>query len=193
MVAVIFLSGWFYRWQETDYLEAKTIEQNRKVFSVLSAMIIEPLITEDRPMLESMLSQVTATLHNIHSVEVLNEEGLRLSHWEVRNDVSVSRLVSFTDDIVFEGESFGSIEVYWDLTRQYADIDTHVTQMRLLVSGVLIVLTAVIIVIVHLLAVRHLNRINSRVMELAKGDLSSQISVSASKESSGCWVQMRLT
>ncbi len=182
MVLVTLASGWSYRWMETKYLERKIEEKNRQVFKLLSAAATEALIVEDGPVLETLISQSVLSLPDIHSISVENEDGIQLARWKSDNDVAGIQLISFDDEFIFEGESFGNLEVTWDLRRQHREIDDHMRQMQFLVSVVLFTLTIVILIIIHKLAVRHINRINQRVLDLAEGDLSTKITISASEE-----------
>ena len=170
------------RWLATSYLKRLVAERNQQTFSLLSAATIEALIVEDGPVLETIVSQSVATIPNIHEVTIRNEDGIQLAKWSRGNEVADTHLLPFQDEFLFEGELFGSLEVIWDLSQQHGEIEEHVSHSRLLVSGIVVVLTLVILTIVHMLAVRHINRINQRIMGLAKGDLVTKVSVSASQE-----------
>ena len=157
-------------------------EKNQQAVSLLSAVAIEALIVEDGPVLETIVSQTVASLPHIHAVTVWNEENLQLAKWMSGNKIAENHLLSFRDEFVFEGESFGSLEAVWDLSEQYIEMEEYVGQTRALVSGIVFILTMAILAIVHWLVVRHINRINERVMALAKGDLTTDISLTASQE-----------
>ena len=181
-VVITFATGWVYRSLESSYLEGKMTERNRQVFELLSAAATEALIVEDGPVLQTIISQSVASLPDIHAVTVWNEDGQRLAQWEKDKKIDAIQQRSFADKFVFEGETFGRLEATWDLSHQYAEIEQHVGQIRLLASGFLFILTLVFLAINHGLAVRHINKINQRVLDIAKGDLSSRISISASQE-----------
>lgn len=182
MLLATLAADWSQRWLATSYLKHKVAERNQQAISLLSASTLEALIVEDGPVLETIVSQSVASLPHIHEVTIRNEDGIQLTKWTNGDEVADTHLLSFQEEFVFEGELFGSLEVIWDLSQQYVEIEEHVGHTRLLVSGIVFVLTMVILAIVHMLAVRHINRINERILGLAEGDLATKISVSASQE-----------
>lgn len=182
MTVAIIIADLSQRWFETIYLESKVVERNQQATSLLSASSIEALIVEDGPVLETIVSQSVARMPHIHAAIVRNENGLILAKWRKEDHVDDIDHRTFVDDIHYEGESFGSLEVVWDLSQQYVEIEEHVGRTRLLISGVVFFLTIVMLTIVHRIVVRHINKINRRVLSLADGDLSSELSISASQE-----------
>ena len=182
MLLATLVADWSQRWLSTDQMKEIMAEKNQQAVSLLSAVAIEALIVEDGPVLETIVSQTVASLPHIHAVTVWNEENLQLAKWMSGNKIAENHLLSFRDEFVFEGESFGSLEAVWDLSEQYIEMEEYVGQTRALVSGIVFILTMAILAIVHWLVVRHINRINERVMALAKGDLTTDISLTASQE-----------
>ena len=182
MLLATIAADWFQRRLSTNHMKEMVAEMNQQAVSLLGAVAIEALIVEDGPVLETIVSQTVASLPHIHAVTVWNEDNLKLAKWMSGNKVAAAHLLSFRDEFVFEGESFGSLEAVWDLSEQYIEMEAYVGQTRALVSGIVFILTMAILAIVHWLVVRHINRINERVLALAEGDLTTTISLSASQE-----------
>ncbi|MCP4272803.1 MAG: diguanylate cyclase [Gammaproteobacteria bacterium] len=189
LVAMIFAmliadiaTSWSYRWLETEYLEQKITEKNRQVFLLLSAVTIEAIITEDTPMLETILSQATESLPNVQSITINNEDEMKLAQWQNPHLQFSFQTVRFLDNIIFEEEVFGTLEIIWDLTSHRAEIDQHMGDIRIIDSTIFFISTILILFLIHRLVVRHINLINDRILKLADGDVLSQISLSASDE-----------
>ncbi len=182
MLIATIATSWSYRWLETEYLEQKITEKNHQVFLLLSAVTIEAIITEDTPMLETILSQATESLPNVQSITINNEDEMKLAQWQNPHLQFSFQTVRFLDNIVFEEEVFGTLEIIWDLTSHRAEIDQHMGDFRIIDSTIFFIATILILFIIHRLVVRHINLINDRILKLADGDVLSQISLSASDE-----------
>ena len=149
MAVAIIIADLTQRWFETRYLESKVAERNQQTTSLLSASSIEALIVEDGPVLETIITQSVASLPHIHAVIVRNEDGLILAKWRKKDHVDDIERRTFVNDIRYEGESFGSLEVVWNLSQQYAEIEEHLRRTRLLISGVVFFLTMIMLTIEH--------------------------------------------
>ncbi len=182
MLLVAWIAGDLIRKQETEYLVANLRDQSERAFAVLSAGTLEAVITEDRPMLETIVDQSMRNDPDITEVSIETETGMILLDWK-RDDLDdVVNTTSFSRRLEVLGEHFGTIRISWRTDRQHADIERHVNNMRLVTLGVLMVLTLITTLMVHLLAVRPLGLIHRRLQGITAGDYSGRVQVSAARE-----------
>ncbi|MCP3670457.1 MAG: response regulator [Gammaproteobacteria bacterium] len=181
-MVVNFLTASMIRYMESDYLFEQMEMQSRNSFALLAATAIDAVITEDRPLLETIISQTIKKAPDMVGLSVTNESGEVLAKW-LRKDVPAQgNIRQYTYPIEYEAEIFGDINIKWDIEPIYEEIDHHVGEMRLFMSSMLIVLTGLIIFLMHWLAVRPVRQINNHLITLADGSRPAPIHLSASSE-----------
>jgi len=181
MAVVCFIACEWFRLRETDFLRDRLYQQSDATFKAVSAAAVESVISEDIPVLQTIVEQVAGPAEDIARVEVLNEQGVLLARWTRAPDLKKdyenddSEYFSFSDTIVFEGEVFGEFRLVWDVTHGMNSIEDHVSSGRLFLVGVLGGLTVLITFIIHYIVVRKINKINDRVLEISGGDLEHTV------------------
>lgn len=175
MIAVSLLANVWFRIKETEYLKARFYEQSQRTFNVLSSSAIEAIISEDTPVLQTIVSTISSTSPEIVKIVVYNEQGIVLAQWHDSDTNSSPDHISFSDDIIFEGEKFGEFHLVWDSRPRIDKIEKHVENGRIFLVGVLAILTIIISFIIHFVIVRQIIKINERVLCLADGDLNGKV------------------
>ena len=176
------LSGELVRTIETEYLQQNFEQQSHKMFSILSATSIDAVVSEDQPLLETIINQIIINEPEIHSLVIENEEKEPLVQWLSKRDVSSAQLMSFSEDIIFEEESFGRMGIEWDVTNLYAKIDRHVVKMRIFLMGAILILALIIIAWVHRLVVNPIRMIHERLNDLGRDELRDDLNLKAAQE-----------
>ena len=115
------VSGELVRDMETTYLEHTLEEQNQRTLSLLSATSLDAVVSEDRPLLETIVAQTVGYEPDIFSVAILNELGEPLVRWQSEQEFDQINVRRFQKDVTFEGESFGSIRIQWDVQFEVTD------------------------------------------------------------------------
>jgi len=182
IVIVGFLSGIFIYDLEREYLLKNLELQSQKTFNLLSAVSIDAVITEDLPLLETMVTQSVKNDPQILSLIIENEEGIVLAEWKnSKKNANISPL-EFFQSLVFEGETFGKMTLVWNVEPLYQEIEAHVGNVRLLTAGILLLLAVLILLLVNWLALHPIRKINKRLILLAEGDYTTGINISTSRE-----------
>ncbi len=155
--------------------------RSEKAFAVLSASLLEPLLTEDVAVMRTVVQQIANSESDLHSVVIRNEDNVVLLRWQ-RQQPEDSGLIRFRRDVIFEGEHFGSIEIAWMDRAISQVVEKRMERVWFATLLPLGGLTILILLIVHWLAVRPLKKIYRRVLSLSSGDLESSIKPSGSRE-----------
>lgn len=168
------LVGEVVRTLETQYLHHRLQQHSQQLLSMLAAASLDAIISEDRPVLKTIVTQSVQRDPHIVAVQMENERGISLVNWQ-RDDTSplVPHLI-FKEDITYEGESFGYIWIKRDIRDLQADITAHVRTMRLFTIGGLLALGAAIIWWLHRLVTHPLQQIHDRLTALSAGELTPQ-------------------
>jgi len=176
------ISGELVREMETGYLEQTLEQQSRRTFSLLSATSLDAVVSEDRPVLETIVAQTVSYEPNILSLAILNELGEPLATWTRGESAEAAYLREFEKDVVFEGESFGRIRIGWNVADLYAEIDRHVSKMRLFGAGLLLVLGLAILLWIDRLVVRPIKLIHRRLEGLERDENSPPLQLRSAAE-----------
>ena len=165
---------------ESNYLTSSAQQNNATKFELLQSSLVENIVSEDLPQLETTLDQFVARDLDLHSIKITNEAGQTLYAWK-RASPQAHRhwlpvlshdhaLHEFSSDIAFVGEMFGVLEVTWDPLRAHVEADTHgsiLAVSTLILSGVFGML---VYLFISVLAVAPINRISRRLGRLRQGD-----------------------
>ena len=116
VMAVGVLSGLVVQRHSSSAMEQVMELNANRTFGYLLATIVEPVIAEDFPTVETIVKQVVDFDRDVRSISVRNEGGLELAKW-VASDFVRGRVSEIRRNVEFEGETFGSVSVSWDMTR----------------------------------------------------------------------------
>ncbi len=182
VLGVGFAAGWISTQMEKESLLRELARRNDQTLSLLKASLLEPLLTEDVPILRTMVEHVAQSEGDICHVKVSNEEGQVLVQWQHDFDPERQDWIRFRRDILFEGEKFGSIEIAWTSDPIKEMLRARMERVWIATTLPLSALLVLILLIVHWLAIRPVNRIYRRVRTLAAGDLVTPLKVKGSRE-----------
>lgn len=182
LLVVGVLSGELYRKSDIIRVQADTQKETRKIFNILSATLLEAIISEDRPVLRAALEQVSRRSPTITQIRIVDESGGLLAQWESENPSRPAELVTFSDTIVFRGEEFGTMHVAWDLTSKQKEISLYVWRLYQASAVTLVLTTLILGLIVRRAVVQPIRKIDDRLNSLSRGDLNTQLTVHAASE-----------
>lgn len=168
-VLVAFASGMLMKDLETDYLRKTINKQSQATFHVLSAAALEAVITEDQPLLNTIIQQVVGEEGDILEINIKNERGLMLAKWKNRKIKDTADTLSFSKRIAFEGEVFGHIDITYNFKNTRAEIERHALIIQLSVGAGMILLAAFVLAIVETFAIKPVNSISKRLIDFAGG------------------------
>jgi signal transduction histidine kinase/CheY-like chemotaxis protein len=171
-VLVAFVSGLVMKDLESDYLRETVKRQSEATFHVLSAAALEAVITEDQPLLNTIIQQVVGEEGDIQSIDVKNENGRTLAHWRNKKISPSAEKLSFSKQINFEGEVFGNITIEWSFRNIRAEIERHALIIQLSVGVGIILLAVIIIALVEMFAIKPINSISKRLIGFAEGKIT---------------------
>ncbi len=179
ILLVGFGSGELVRTLETNYLFKRLEKQTERTVSLISAISVDAVISQDGPLLETIVDQAVSKDPSIVALEIADEEGTQLISWQSQSNQESVEPLSFTKDIVYEGETFGTMQIELDVAEDYQRINEHVSKMRLVSAGGLLLLTAIAIALLHGFIILPVDRINRRLLELAAGNLVKKLTLPA--------------
>ena len=171
------LFGELERWLETSELQQQIHEQSRRTAALLAAVSVDAMITEDQPLLETIIEQVIENNPAIHSLAFENEDGAGLARFVRDRAPDPASLLTFSQDIVFRGERFGRLIIDWDVGPAYRKVEAHVEKTRVYVMVSLLVVMLIFTALIDWLALRPIRRILRRLTELTEGNLRQDFSL----------------
>lgn len=182
MFLVAIIGGYLARKYETPEVVETLRQQNINNFTLLHDAVFEGVISEDIPMLESIISKVTHSHSDITAIYINDETGGKLLQWEDSRLPDHIEVMELKEPFDLEGEHFGTIIMRYNMEGIYDEVEEHVFLTRMILSATLLMLAVIIILAMHVLAVRPIQKINKRLKRIAEGDLDSVLTLSASEE-----------
>jgi signal transduction histidine kinase/CheY-like chemotaxis protein/HPt (histidine-containing phosphotransfer) domain-containing protein len=168
----------------SDFLFKQVDEQSRSAFALLSATVIDAVIAEDIPLLETVMAQALEQTPNMSELSIENEQGELLVQRSRSRDAGNDKIRTDTHAIVFDGERFGTINIQWNMEPVHRKINRHVAEVQLFISMMLVILTGLIVILIHWLAIRPMRRITDSLAGLSEAQhpVPLHLSRSSSRE-----------
>lgn len=176
------VSGELVRDMETSYLEHTLEQQNQRTISLLSATSLDAVVSEDRPLLETIVAQTVRYEPSIYSVVILNELDEPLVQWQSEATNDQAQLRQFENDVLFEGESFGAIRIEWNVQDLFKEIDDHVQKMRMFGIMLFLLLGLSILLWINRLVVFPIKLIHRKLVELERDEPGEPLILHSAEE-----------
>ncbi len=171
-----------------DLLFEQQVENSARSVSYLAGASVEAVITEDIPVLETVIAQAMQNDQQIHAVRFTNEDGKVLAS-SVMTDhehgvamrhstapmylIPHSEFLSRSSDIVVGGEKFGTVTVIWHTHALFKAFSGKLPIIIAAIAAVMLLATAAIVTAVHVLVVRPINGINERLVSLSTDEFAN--------------------
>lgn len=182
MVLVSITGGIVVREMETKELLEAGRQQHLSKFNILHSSAFEAVISEDIPVLESILQHVSENDPELAAVAIFNERGNRIAHWVSEGAGNESSDMKISKHFVMQGEKFGRMEISWNVKSIFKDIEDHVLRARLFLGAILLLMTAIVVWLMNRIIVRPIFAINEKLKRIAAGELDPQINIDTSVE-----------
>lgn len=182
ILAVGLSAAEFVRFNENQAFERNFRDQTQKLVSMLSATSLDAILSEDRPVLETTIKQLTDNDADVEAVYIFNENEELLTEWKRAEHIDEELCIDFSHDVLLEGESFGRIDVTWNVQRQQAEIRDYATKIYLYAAGISLVLALIIVGLINGLVVKPIHAIHNHLLLLQANKASGDLDVIAARE-----------
>lgn len=166
---VAFFLGEFERRAETRRMNEELLAQAKLTVSLLSGLMIEPIITEDTPVLETTLQEAVRRNPKLLAVTIRSSDGVPVARIAADGSYDVNSVRQFSQDILLEGESFGVMEVDWSTAEGLAQISENVRQARITIAGTVFALSIIFLFQTNFLAMQPLRNVHERMSAVISG------------------------
>lgn len=180
---VTFVVGEYERRTETHRLNVALLEQADLTVSLITGLMVEPIIVQDRPVLESAMQEALNRNPKIVSLTIWDYFGDEIAS-RGRAAVVDSETRHFRREILVEGESFGAMEVEWSLSAGQAQIAANVDRIRVAIGATVLIISILFLAMANTLAMKPLRQIHERMGAVIAGKRpdAAKLSSIASKE-----------
>ncbi len=182
ILAVGLSAAEFVRFNENRAFERNFRDQTQKLVSMVSATSLDAILSEDRPVLDTTIAQLVENDADVVAVYIYNENDEILTKWSKSDFIDPSQTMNFDHDVLLEGESFGHIEVTWDVKRQQAEIRNYATRIYLYAAGISIVLAMIVVGLINGLVVTPIRLIHNHLLLLQSNRASGELDIVAARE-----------
>ncbi|MCP4010159.1 MAG: response regulator, partial [Proteobacteria bacterium] len=154
----------------SDFAFKQVDQQSESAFGLLASSMLDAVISEDIPLLNTIASQALETTSGITGLIVENEKSVVLVEKRKPHNKSESDIRDYRYPVDFAGEHFGSIVIQWDIKPIEQEIYSHAAKLQFFSSAMLVLLTCLSILLLNWLAVRPIRLINRRLDDLQKAE-----------------------
>lgn len=160
---------------ERHYGEIQLTKQNQRVLSFLSAGSVDAIISEDSPVLATLVDQVMVTDPEILRIRILNERGRVLMEKNTQTTGVPRETIKFDQLITLEGENFGTIELYWDIRLFSNEVFQQTRHTMALVAFVVLVMTLSFFLTIKHVFVTPISKINRKLLQLSSNSKNTPL------------------
>lgn len=168
-ILVTFIVGQYERHAETQRMNADLLAQADLTVSLISGLMIEPIIIQDTPVLESAMEAALARNPKIHALTIRDDFDDVIAFIERADLASTAEMRHITRDIIVEGEAFGSMEVVWSTAEGQALIEENVRRSEITIVVAVLVLSVLFLFQTNFLAMHPLRSIHARMSAVIAG------------------------
>lgn len=168
-ILVVVLVGEFARRAEVEQLEQRFFEQAELTVSLLSGIMLENIIVEDVPVLETAMQEAVNRNKQLASIRLETYDGRLLTQVVSTTPVDSHEKIVFQQDITYEGEHFGSMIVEWSTRAGQILIEQNVSRARLTTLVAVLSLSALFLFLAQVFAMHPLARIHGRMNDAIFG------------------------
>jgi signal transduction histidine kinase/DNA-binding response OmpR family regulator len=151
---------------ETRRLEERLNSQANITVSLLSGLMLEAIIIQDAPILESAMQEAVERNSDLLNVSIADEYGTVFAQYPIGGITTDVTTKQFNESIIYEGESFGEMHVTWSTQRGNEIISQSVREARITIAMILLVVSLLFLFLIRTLALRPLEYVHRR-MEAA--------------------------
>ena len=164
------IAGKVVRDMARDYLVGALEQQSQKTLAMIAASSIDALITEDRPVLDSIVTEVSAADPNILHLIIYDEEQRVLAHFQRPDAAQATEYLDFRRAVIVEDEDFGSMDIRWNTQSLLDGIEHHVSRMQSLVMGAMVLLSLLVLLVLRLTVILPVDRIHTELTRLSNSN-----------------------
>ena len=166
------ISSQLIRRNETAVNLEQLAERSHHSILLTSEILSESIENADMKHLGMSIDETLLNDQYLVFVQILDENGAELLTTGDRNRVGQNGFVTFEDEIVFQGERFGTAFLTWNTAFVEEIVDQRVTEANRLINVIFLIMILVILGFGHYLIARPLDQIGRRIQTLLAQDPS---------------------
>ncbi|MDH5801902.1 MAG: diguanylate cyclase [Gammaproteobacteria bacterium] len=163
---------------ELEYHKRSLERSFSEIIDVLSAGSMEAMISEDIPLLQSIVDR--SITPELASVMIRNEDGNILA--SRKNKTHIEFPFSITRNVRLESELFGSVEIVFDLSNTNQSVHQHVLQLEWLLFGLIVSGGLLLVLAIRQLMLRPIEKLHQQISYLAEGNYTKAFQLHGSRE-----------
>jgi len=154
---------------------------NQQTVALITATSADAIITEDRPLLESVIIDVSKSDPAIIAIRIANESGRPLAQWRSAT-VTDTMPITISENIVVGNEVFGSVVLDWDAQSIEQQAQAHSVSFSYLYALSLLVFSVTMLGVLSMVVVRPLVKIRSHIGRIGSGNLTETVDLATNRE-----------
>ncbi|NRB16288.1 MAG: response regulator [Rhodobacteraceae bacterium] len=173
MALAAFLVAWVVgdlaRRYETQRMTQQLSAQADLTVSLLGGLMLDAIIVEDVPVLETGLTEAIARNPNILAIQILNEDRIVIAAARMAVAEEPRSFVMYDRPMEWEGMVFAHMVVKWSTSEGQIMLQQRVRQTILWTVLTVAALSLLVLYLIHMLAMRPLQMIHQRMSDAISG------------------------
>ena len=166
---VAWVVGDLARRSETQRLTQQLAEQADLTVSLLGGLMLDAIIVEDVPVLETGLNEAIARNPKILAIQILSENRAIIAKSYAPSEAEPRSFVIYDRPVEWDGVVFAHMVVKWSTSEGQAMVQEKVRQTILWTVLAVAVLSVLVLFLTHILAMRPLQMIHQRMSDAISG------------------------
>ncbi len=147
---------------ETKRLNEGLQEQADLTISLISGLLIESILIRDIPVINTALEEAVTRNPKLLAITVYDGNGNNISYYEHDDAPLIQDTRKYTQDILYENEKFGSMDVIWSTVQGQKMIAKNVNMARFKTFVTLTIISLLFLSLVSKLAMKPLSIVHDR-------------------------------
>jgi len=157
-----FVFGEMVRKYETERMQSRLADQADYTVSLINGLMLEAIIVQDIPVLESAMQQAQERNQDLLSVEIYDFFDDVIARHPRQELAPSENSEVHIQDIVIEDETFGKMKVVWSTERGQLLIEQSVREAQIAIAVILGAIFIAFLSLMHILAMRPINYVYHR-------------------------------
>ena len=177
-LAVAMVAGRAMRAIETDYLRDELRRESLRTSEALTMTFARPALSGNDDELRRLLEGASRADAQIHSVALIDDAGRSVGRWVVGEVEDPAQVFYFRVPTAIPQRGQGQLVVSWNVAGLMRNIQEHVSRLQVNMFFTVGLLSGVLVVLVHFLVIRPVDRLRHGLDRLSGGESDSPIRLS---------------
>ena len=182
ILTVGLLAAEFVRYNETKDFGRKIHDETQNLVAMLSQASLQAILLEDKRSLDNNIRRIVDKTPEIETVNIYNRRGIALTEWQKNETIDEAWSLDFSHEVILDGESFGRIDLKWNVKKQQEEISTYAAKIYLYAATMSLIQAFIVVSLINGLVVAPIKKIHDHLLGLKTNKDAGSLTIVAARE-----------